>query len=416
MSTNCSDKPENSLIGSLNSAHCVLYDMNGYQSGHPVPNFYQPSVLSNQQRSIDNDQANAQQQVTGPNKPIDLNFYFQEITNRLTHMERDFSSRFSNIEIALTKLDNIDKSLAQVTSRVEKVESSVNLVNHNVNACELKVNRINETHKEFNKNQKSQEVELKAAKTQIKKLQKDTEQLDDLRRQMNDLWYENGELKDKLLNIQARSMRHNLVFTGIPEVVGEDENIEDIVKTIIKEKVQISEDIDFENVHRFGGRFGGKPRKIVVRFHRFKQRELVRKNARNLAGTGIGISEQFPHEMEHKRKELYPVLRKAREWNNRAYMIRDKLYINGKLYIDPELQYEQRGEIANVTDSETISFIPDNRSDRREHDWYSRERGQHERSLKRQRVHSSEIQSGVSYAAAVTNSGSPNQEQSNSQG
>ncbi|KAJ8318835.1 hypothetical protein KUTeg_003926 [Tegillarca granosa] len=170
---------------------------------------------------------------------------------------------------------------------------------------------------------------------------------------MNDLWYENGELRDKLSNIQARTMRHNLIFTEIPEVYREEENTENIVKTVIRDKVQIGDQIDFENVHRFKRRFGNRPRKIVAQFHRFKQRELVRKNARNLAGTGIK--------------------------------------------------------------KDTISFIPDNRFERRESGRYSdREHGQYDRSLKRQRVHSSDIQNEVSYAAAVVN-GSPKLEQNDSE-
>ncbi|KAJ8318836.1 hypothetical protein KUTeg_003927 [Tegillarca granosa] len=57
-----------------------------------------------------------------------------------------------------------------------------------------------------------------------------------------------------------------------PEVYGEEENTENIVKAVIRDKVQIGDPIDFENVHRFKRRFGNRPRKIVARFHRFKQR------------------------------------------------------------------------------------------------------------------------------------------------
>ncbi|KAJ8318842.1 hypothetical protein KUTeg_003933 [Tegillarca granosa] len=145
---------------------------------------------------------------------------------------------------------------------------------------------------------------------QTKKLQEDAVQLNELQQQMSDLWYENGDLRDKLSNIQARTMRHNLIFTGIPEVYGEEENTENIVKAVIRDKVQIGDPIDFENVHRFKRRFGNRPRKI-----------------------------------------------------------------------------------------------------RRESD---REHGQYERSLKRQRVHSSDIQNEVSYAAAVVN-GSPKLEQNDSE-
>jgi hypothetical protein len=57
----------------------------------------------------------------------------------------------------------------------------------------------------------------------------------------------------------------------------------------------------------------------------------VRLNARKLRETRIGISEQFPEEIENIRKTLYPELKKAKLEGKRAKIVRDKLIIEGQV-------------------------------------------------------------------------------------
>lgn len=49
-----------------------------------------------------------------------------------------------------------------------------------------------------------------------------------------------------------------------------------------------------------------------------------------LKGTNFGIQEQFPDEIEKRRKPLYPILRTARRNQQRAAIVKDKLYVDGK--------------------------------------------------------------------------------------
>ena len=58
-------------------------------------------------------------------------------------------------------------------------------------------------------------------------------------------------------------------------------------------------------------------------------REHVHRNAKKLKGTNIGISEQFPEEIEAVRKSLYPELKKARAAGKQARIVKDKLIIEG---------------------------------------------------------------------------------------
>ena len=46
----------------------------------------------------------------------------------------------------------------------------------------------------------------------------------------------------------------------------------------------------------------------------------------------MGIAEQFPPEIQTKRKELRPIMKNAKQDGKRASMVKDKLYIDGTLY------------------------------------------------------------------------------------
>ena len=53
-------------------------------------------------------------------------------------------------------------------------------------------------------------------------------------------------------------------------------------------------------------------------------------SAYTLKGTNIGISEQFPKEIEDSSKALYPIMKKAKAEGHKTSLIKDKLFINGK--------------------------------------------------------------------------------------
>ena len=83
------------------------------------------------------------------------------------------------------------------------------------------------------------------------------------------------------------SMCDNLLFFNIPE--SKDENITEIIHELLKSKPEME-------------------------------------------GTKIGVSEQFPEEIECIRKTLYSELKKAKAEGKKAVMVRDKLYIEDRLF------------------------------------------------------------------------------------
>ena len=152
---------------------------------------------------------------------------------------------------------------------------------------------------------------------------------------------------EKLVDLQWRGMRENLIFSGINEVnvpYGQYENVEQTLKEFLRNEMNITQDINFDRVHRIGkfDRNQTYPRPIVAKFERFKDKEFVRFTApKTLTGKRFGVNEQFPTEIENKRKLLYPVAKRAkRNKDNKVRLVRDKLFINGE-----EIIVEESGTI-----------------------------------------------------------------------
>ena len=96
-------------------------------------------------------------------------------------------------------------------------------------------------------------------------------------------------------------MRDNLIFTKIPEAEGEsNEQTEAALRKFMTEKLGMSKEriklIGFERVHRMGDK-RHRPRNVIAKFSRYKDREEVRKNAKSLKGTEHYVFQQFPPEV-----------------------------------------------------------------------------------------------------------------------
>ena len=93
--------------------------------------------------------------------------------------------------------------------------------------------------------------------------------------------------------------------------------------------------ISIERAHRLGKRNlnSEKPRPIIAKLSFYKNKELILSNARFLAGTVYGISQDFPREIVEIRRGLVRVLKDAKKEGRDAKLVYDKLYINGQRYI-----------------------------------------------------------------------------------
>lgn len=147
------------------------------------------------------------------------------------------------------------------------------------------------------------------------------------------------ESKSEYLEGQSRC--NNLIIDGIPEAEGEKwADTERMVLDMFREKLDIvPTQIVIERAHRIGKSHvprspskeqgphtrSDRPRPIVVKLLRFKDKGTVLRKASKLRGTNIFINEDFPEAVRQRRKELLPKMMEARKNGLYAVLRYDKL-------------------------------------------------------------------------------------------
>ena len=137
----------------------------------------------------------------------------------------------------------------------------------------------------------------------------------------------------KLTDLEARSMRDNLMFYGLKEG-GEAENCGEQVKELMASVLHVenAHDILFDRVHRVGQK-SGKIRPIVAKFHYYTDRERVRHAsytyANDLKTADLGVGAQLPKSLRDARRPLYPAMKEAKDAGKDVKFVGSKLFING---------------------------------------------------------------------------------------
>ena len=141
---------------------------------------------------------------------------------------------------------------------------------------------------------------LANVKNDIKKVQTD-------QREIEDHLLDPTFVMEKLTELEDRSWRNNVRIDGIPETPNETwENCEEEVRKIIKNKLDITDDIEIDRCHcmvKFQ-KNKSKPRTVVCKFLRSKDKHKVLLNAKMLKDTGIFIYEDFSKATMELRKFL----------------------------------------------------------------------------------------------------------------
>lgn len=75
-----------------------------------------------------------------------------------------------------------------------------------------------------------------------------------------------------------------------------------------------------------------KARPLVVRFVNSTERDMVKNVSSRLKGSHYGISPHFPQEVLERRKQLLPIMFQKRKEKKKAFLVDDKLYVEGKLW------------------------------------------------------------------------------------
>ncbi|CAC5425339.1 unnamed protein product [Mytilus coruscus] len=243
--------------------------------------------------------------------PLLLNTFISlvsSIDKRLQVVEKGIENfgEFKNIITSLTsRVITNEQALKTCQTKVTELETNVQGIGNLFDDVKARCDRNKIVTEENSK-------ELEQAKACINKLFKNLSELSDQRQECN-CQTELENMKEKVLDLQCRSMKNNLVFTGLYNV--RDENTEELL--------------------RFG-RYQGGRRPIVTRFLYHCDLQYVLDNAYRLRNTRYGIKQQFPKEIEDRRRKLYPIMKEAKRNRKIATLVRDRLFIDNELYQIPD--------------------------------------------------------------------------------
>ncbi|XP_062615270.1 uncharacterized protein LOC134277008 [Saccostrea cucullata] len=234
------------------------------------------------------------------------------VSSKLNTLDQ-IDKRLNDLERNVSNVNQELKELKNMKVKVEDIEKGMNHISLQYDEQQKAVKEIERTVKDIDKRSTSTLKENEAMREELEAVRSDL-----------------CDLKERHLDLQTRSMRDNLIFEGIAET--QEEDAEDLIKEFIKTEMNITDKIDFHRVHRMGRKGGTRPRPIIAKFVLHKDRERVRRAAPgSLNGKPYGINEQFPKEINDRRKQLYPQYKAAKRQGKRASLVVDKLYVEGQL-------------------------------------------------------------------------------------
>ncbi len=228
-----------------------------------------------------------------------------------------------------------DKNDEKKDVKLEDIRALILVMNEKLNKLDMIEDQIVEMKTDLNAVKHSVEFAHEEIGDLKKENERKTKDDKETLERITKLESENTKLHNAVIDLEARSMRDNLLFYNIDEQ--EHENTTKIIHDLLEKKMGIENAqsmVKIDRSHRLGKKRveSRKPRPIIAKFNYHQDREYIRMNAKLLKGSGVGISEQFPSEIEKTRKNVYPELKKAKAAGKKVKMVRDKLFIDGVVF------------------------------------------------------------------------------------
>ena len=266
----------------------------------------------------------------------------QQMQQQMQQTNTTVLTRLTAIEQSVSKLAPIENNISTLMMDVGNLKTENKRLSTKVCEVEHSCQTISGIFDQFLESKNETDMNIENIKTVNNQLSK---KLDETCENFN-------KISEELIDVKYRSMRENLLFFGLCETRDPDnpgrtaEDTEGLLRDFLKTEVlpdsqETVDSITFDRVHRLGKYYDPTyPRPIVAKFERYTDRETIRKASfeLNKHRNGYSVREQFPFEIEQRRKVLYPIMNEYKKnKDNKVVLIRDKLFINDAQYI-PEPQ------------------------------------------------------------------------------
>lgn len=248
----------------------------------------------------------------------------KRMRQRNSQTDEDVAAENSNhhgCSLCSTKLKQIEEKLDQVLLFMSELERQKKKIAELEESLEFTQKEV----KELKESVKSTSAELSEANEKLTSLSK---------------------LERRQIKLECYTRRSNIKFFGINDNDKESPiDTEETLRHFLTKEMKISRDdvdnIEFERVHRIPTRPTAEkksnPRPIIAKVSFYQDKEFIKAHIKNLRkGSKFGVADDFPKEVDKVRKDLQPVLKKAKQERKLAFFNVEKLIIDGKIYRGPE--------------------------------------------------------------------------------
>ncbi len=155
-------------------------------------------------------------------------------------------------------------------------------------------------------------------------------------KEMTDFKKNYKTLQDHVIKLESHSRRDNLLMDGLTENANEtDTQCTDKVYDIVVSKfryAQARNNIKIVRYHHLDKRSNTRPHTVIFKLWWYEDREYIWNDRSKLKNSQIWLQEDFPTEIQMRRKILQPIMQTATSQGKRASLNVGKLIINGSVY------------------------------------------------------------------------------------
>lgn len=147
----------------------------------------------------------------------------------------------------------------------------------------------------------------------------------------------------------------NILIFGLPENEKNRRDLEliclELLTNVLKIDISITE---IDNMYRVGSNRGEKVRPVLIKFIARRKVIEILSNRKNLKGSNIVISEDFPKKVQEDRKELIPVMKEMRKEGKHAIIKYNELYVEGNKMdkIEAKKMIKEKGDKKRILSEE----------------------------------------------------------------
>lgn len=135
----------------------------------------------------------------------------------------------------------------------------------------------------------------------------------------------------KISYMEKEGRRKNILILGLKEEENNPQELEAAILGLIQNQIKVNISItEIDYIQRIGKRNDKTSRPVLVKLLATRKAWEILNHRKNLQNSNLTLIEDFPKDVQEKRKKLVPLMKKMRQEGHHAIIKYDKLIVDGE--------------------------------------------------------------------------------------